>query len=66
MTVLHNKGIPVSNGRRETLRTIVLEDPAALFEKAGLAGANMFFLFTRLGVDFDELSPLLKSVVNFK
>jgi hypothetical protein len=49
--------IPVSDARRDALRTAV-DDTAALLEKAGLAGANMLCLFKRMGVDFEELSAL--------
>jgi hypothetical protein len=44
--------IPVSDARRDALRTAEESTPA-LLEKAGLAGANIFLLFIPFGVDFE-------------
>ena len=51
---IYKISLPVSDARREGLRTAE-ESTAALLEKAGLAGANIWWSFIRLGVDIEEL-----------
>jgi len=52
---IYATSIPVSDAQRDGLRAAEESDPA-LLDKAGLAGANILFLFIRLGVDLEELA----------
>ena len=53
---IYTTSIPVSDARRDGLQ-VAEESAATLLEKAGLAGANILFLFTPLlGVDLEELA----------